>query len=592
MVEKVAIVSFHSHGDRSFLDDRELALTSGDLRRAGIANDLVVAHLPDGAEEPPDALVELLAPYDTVVYERVWSRQLVERLRERLPGRTFVACQGEHRLVSPPADLECRGELRRALPALFAWLDGSREAPPGTRRRAAARWERVEPVRRLTDEPLPWEPNLRPVVLDPSSLDPARPVSVIGNPGCPYQADARDNPLYEGAAIPEGVGRGCAFCTTGNRYEHSPPAETAARVLDKLRFLRREAPERRRVILKDQNPFGWLVELVERVGSDGLAPLTLMLETRVDWFMRNERRFSRALEEAERADVTLAPYLIGIESFSQAELDRFNKGMRAEDNVAFLERLDAWEAEHPTRLDLAEASFGFVLFSPWTTLEDLRINHEAIQRTGFDRFRGSVLLSRARLYPDTALYWLAERDGLLTERWDDEAADNAARYGYFPGQPWRFADPVVARLSRLATRMSEASRGHDERRLFGALLEAFEADPRASEADVRAALREQPPMPTEDELRSRLAPLLRPVELDAPFAGGWRIDALSARPNRLRLSVVRAADAFTVDLVPRSERPAYARTRHYDVRHLGRELGPDARRALDVLAEALRANDR
>ena len=43
MSPTLAILSVHSHGDRSFLDDRELALVSGELREAGIDNDLVVA---------------------------------------------------------------------------------------------------------------------------------------------------------------------------------------------------------------------------------------------------------------------------------------------------------------------------------------------------------------------------------------------------------------------------------------------------------------------------------------------------------------------------------------------------------------------
>ena len=44
----VAVLSLQSHGDRSFLDDRSLALLSGSLRERGIENDLVVAVLvPD-----------------------------------------------------------------------------------------------------------------------------------------------------------------------------------------------------------------------------------------------------------------------------------------------------------------------------------------------------------------------------------------------------------------------------------------------------------------------------------------------------------------------------------------------------------------
>src|SRR5678815_653577 len=110
----VAILSFHSHSDRSFLDDRELALLSGALRDADIANDLVLAVITremerdDGESEVERRLVETLAGYDPIVYERVWSPGLVERLRGKLPGKLFVGLRGEHVLLdAAPADVFC-----------------------------------------------------------------------------------------------------------------------------------------------------------------------------------------------------------------------------------------------------------------------------------------------------------------------------------------------------------------------------------------------------------------------------------------------------------------------------------------------------
>ncbi|MGE0784972.1 MAG: hypothetical protein AB7S26_04730 [Sandaracinaceae bacterium] len=588
MAPRVAILSLHSHADRSFLDDRELALVSGDLRRAGVDNELVVAHVPDDAASVPAELVALLAPFDTLIYERVWSRELIEALRRALPGRRLIACEGEHALLAPPADVICRGDLRRTVPAVLAWLDGSRAAPPGTRERVDGAWREVRPTAEPSDEPLPWEPNLAPRFSDGEAAEryAAQPVSVIGNPGCPFQADARANPLYEGARLPDGMGRGCAFCTTGNRYEPSPPDATRERVLERIRYVRAHGA-RDRIVLKDQNPFAWLGELVARIGEERLGPLTLMLETRVDWFVRNARRFERALEQAEAAEVTIAPYLIGIESFSQAELDRFNKGVDAEDNIRFLDHLDEWAAKHPRTLDLSHAAFGFVLFTPWTTLADLRINHRAIQRTRFDRFRGSLLLSRARLYPDTALYYLAERDGLLCDAWPHEGADNAARYGYFPGHPWRFADPVVERLSALAATLSVRSDHRDQVGTLGRLLDAFERGVEPTIAEIERAS----PRSASPELEERLARLLRPIELEAPFEGEWAVAGFAARPNRMRLRIARRNEAFFVDLVPRSSAPAYARTRHYDVRYVGGRLAPERERALRTLARALVRND-
>jgi hypothetical protein len=450
---RVALISFHAHGDRSFLDDRELALAAGDLRDAGVPSDRVVAVIPRGEDAAiEERVIAALREYHVIVYERVFSRALIARLRAALPGATMIACDGEHAQLHPIADRHVRGDLRRGIAAAIGELAGA-----------------SIPVSSA------WRPNLRPRVIGEVPSAALRTFSIEGSAGCPWDRDARASPIYEGAKIPDGIGRGCAFCTTGNRYEPAPANETAARVIEKIRWVRAEAPEIRHLVLKDQSPFAWLEAVVAKIEEEALGPLTLMLETRVDWLLRNRARLERALAIAQRSGNKICPYLIGIESFSQPELDRFLKGVRAEDNIAFLETLDALAAAWGETLDLAHCSFGFVMFTPWTTLDDLRANHRAIVRTRFDRRRGALLASRARLYPDTALYWLAERDGLLAERWEHVLDDNATRYGYFPGHPWRFAEPRVARLAAIARDVGERTRWRDQVALLGTLLDAFES---------------------------------------------------------------------------------------------------------------------
>jgi len=268
----VAILSFHSHSDRSFLDDRELALLSGVLRDAGIANDLVLAVITremerdDGESEVERRLVEALADYDPIVYERVWSPGLVERLRGKLPGKLFVGLRGEHVLLdAAPADVFCDGEAQRVLPPLIRWLRGESAAPPqGILLRAEGepggppRWLAPADAVAAPAGSVRHAPNLRPVVVNPEALPPTRTFSVTGNGGCPFQLDARQNALYAGIHIPDGIGRGCAFCTTGNHYEGRPNAETAASVFEQIRYVRANAPELTRLVLKDQNPFSYL----------------------------------------------------------------------------------------------------------------------------------------------------------------------------------------------------------------------------------------------------------------------------------------------------------------------------------------------
>ncbi|MEZ4335592.1 MAG: hypothetical protein R3B82_03100 [Sandaracinaceae bacterium] len=586
MDSRVAVVSLHSHDDRSFLDDRILALVAGDLRADGVDADLVVAVL--GRERRREELAEALEGYGVVVYERVWDRALIDALRARLPDATFVSCEGEHALEDPPADFVCAGDLRATVPALVAHLAGRGALPRRVRARTEDGWEEGLGKAR---SPEGFAPVLHPVVVGDDGWLARRTFSIEGNAGCPYGADARENPAYAGTEIPDGYGRGCAFCTTGNRSEAAPPERTSQKVLTQLRYLRREAPELTRLVLKDQNPFGWLTEVVERCAEEGLGGFTLLLETRADWFLRNRRRFERALEVADRAGIAIAPFLVGIESFSDAELERFNKGTTAADNEAFLEALFAWDAAHPS-LDLSHAAFGFVLLTPWTRMEDLWANLEAVERTGFDRLRGHLLVSKARLYPDTALYWLGYRDDFLIEEHEREGADNSARYGYFPETPWRFADPEVARFAAVASELTARRGGKDEVRLWRALLETFREAERPEEVTADRVERRLA-RPDPDAVRARFAKLVRPLSLERELAGGWRFADLVLRPRGLAVRLEHASEAaVTLDIAPRSREPSYARSRHYDLRHSGTALSPGQDRALRAVCAAIAANDR
>ena len=607
---RVAILSVHSHSDRSFLDDRILALVSGDLRAAGIDNELVVAFLDAAADDPSStdaflALTGTLEGFDVVVFERVWSRAPIEALRARLPDATFVSCEGEHTLDDPPADYACTGALRASVPALLKHLgtEGS-PLPKDTRARTSAGWR--EGLGKRGTSPTAIAPNLRPIVIASSASAASRwarerTFSIEGNAGCPYRADARDNPLYLGTEIPESFGRGCAFCTTGNASESASPEATALKVMEQLRYVRREAPEIERLVLKDQNPFGWLTEVVAACVDEGLSGFSLLLETRVDWFLKNRRRFERALELAAQASIKLCPFLIGIESFSDEELLRFNKGNTADDNERFLSMIDDWSARFEA-FDTRHAAFGFVLLTPWTTMADLRTNLEAVERTRFDRWRGHLLVSRARLYPDTALYYLAKRDGLLLDAHERDDDDASRRYGYFPYAPWRFSDPRVARFAELAAMLTEEMGGKDQTRVWRALLERLEAaDDPASVTSER--VRESLSNKLSDKLgggpdlaavRARLDALVRPLSVDAPFAEGWSFGPLRVRPGCLSVELEHPREGSVgLDILVRSgDREAgFARSRHYELHHRGRELTEGQERALRVVCDAISTND-
>ncbi|MBK7859943.1 MAG: hypothetical protein IPJ65_15225 [Archangiaceae bacterium] len=590
---RAAILSFHSHVDRSFLDDRELAVLSGHLTQLGLENELFEVVVGGDLDATVRAAAAALAGHEVVIYERVWSPELIAALRLALPGSTFVFCDGEHTLPNPPAAWRVRGDPRQVLPGLLRFLRGEAAAPPAEALAfGAGGFASVSGAVPSVLEKSAFAPNLRPVRVGEQRPG-GRTFSLKGNDGCPYQANARENPRYAGAKLPQGLGRGCAFCVTGNSYTSAPAPQTAASVLEQLRYLRRQAPQLQRLVLKDQNPFGYLTELIAHAEAEQLGPFTLLLETRADWMTKSQARFERALEHAVKAQVTLAPFLVGIENFSQAELDRFNKGTTGEANVQFLETLWRWRERFGSAFTLDEASFGFILFTPWTTLEDLKVNAAAIRRTRLEQLRGSLLLSRARLYPDTALYWLAERDGLIAASYQRPGDDSSLRYGYFPAAPWVFADARVAHFAAVAQAACEQNGSRDQGLMLERLVAAFEAAGEGyAEIGVQHALppaaprREPPP-----ELKRRLEGLIAPLSLSAPFAGGWAFGDLSVSPGRLRIELLREREPKVVlELTPRGEGQSFAQSKHYDIHCAASTEGQRA--AATAVASAIAANDR
>ncbi len=116
-----------------------------------------------------------------------------------------------------------------------------------------------------------------------------------------------------------------------------------------------------------------------------------------------------------------------------------------------------------------EPSFGFVLFTPWTSPADLYLNWLYLKKLRFDRWRESAVLTRLRLYPENALYYKAQAQGLLASD-HAEGSDASDRYGYETETPWAFKD---SRIQDIYDRVYSSESGSDAHRVLGELLQPF-----------------------------------------------------------------------------------------------------------------------
>lgn len=385
------------------------------------------------------------AGYDLIFLERPWSDAMVRALsglpivayaRPELVERGLVdlgvvdmgrdAVRSLVRAVAGGADLE-------TVPGLVYRRDGAVH-----RTRDAAQ---LSVLRELGDAKLDYK---RRRVLSRGVANPERAV-VLSNLGCAYRNVPNRTGVFDAVPVPSGVSTaGCTFCDA-SAYERMTETEAIGLIVRQVEAVLRDRPGVREIAIKDDYAVRFLGRLGEALAPLGLGERRVLLSARAEYLLELRADIEEAL--AGRFPAPLGFYLVGFENFSQAELDRFNKGTSAEQIERVLVLMRQWSERFPSRFEVTPTG-GFILFTPWTTLEDLRINGSAMRRHGFERYRGHALLSQLRLYPNLPLYWLAKHDGLLVEAFEREEMSDAHRRGYEADHPWRFRDPKVAAVHR------------------------------------------------------------------------------------------------------------------------------------------------
>ncbi len=357
---------------------------------------------------------------------------------------------------------------------------------------------------------------------DARRLDPGKPTAehflqIILEPRCRYRKAVQRNPHFAGLDLSRAISTvGCSFCVkrTIGRYSSTPAVsadEALARAL--LQFRRYDetacADGRTRRFLM------FVAPLLRRIGrlfagflELGLPAAELWLTCRIDELLAMEDDLRAWLPRLAAGGHSLHLWQMGLENFSPVENERFNKGIttaQIEAAVALLRDLEeAWPGTFVAR----RYGFAMILFTPWTRLEDLRINAEAVGRLGI----AAPVSMRLQIRAGTPIELLARRDGLLlrarTTRSDPFATVCIAHWGE-DELPWRFRHPEVGRAyavlaalfpssapprdSPLAARVEVLRRRaaaslSEPGRVLGALVDILETSPETSTAALLEAL--------------------------------------------------------------------------------------------------------
>lgn len=443
-------------------------------------HDAETAEFVFSADEPEPQQLERLslaleaAGYDVLFVDRVWSAALRRALGPRLVvalGHPDLLAQG---LVDAALTDVCGANLRGIVRALAAGEEPGEQTAWRRQSSDGRIWERRRRPTPLADDllgqPLDFEHHR---VLSPRRSNPEH-VVVVANLGCAYRNVANDTGVLDNVPMPDGVTTaGCTFCDA-EVYERMAIPDALATLAAQTTAWLHARPEVRTVAVKDDYAVRYLGDLMETLEGAGLDGRDVLLSARPDYLSTYAADIERQL--ARGVPGRLGFYLLGLENFADAELQRFHKGMDRSQMMAAVALMRRWKTSYPQRFCVSPSA-GFILFTPWTTLADLSQNAEAIAALDLEEQRGGLALSRLRLYPNLPLYWLAKRDGLLVTSLEAGNVGDAQRRGYEADHPWRFAHPEVAAIYQQVSEGAATGIDHPTSILLRLLNQAGPAGP-------------------------------------------------------------------------------------------------------------------
>jgi len=280
-------------------------------------------------------------------------------------------------------------------------------------------------------------------IVGPRNPRPVTSIDLAVNVACGYKRSLAENPFYRDVIVdPEvAVHRGCAYCLNARPDVPNDPEQTARLVVERIRSDRQVFPALETVWLSFAETYYDALAIAFRNGRDDPAwrGITLAMQCRPDVIAKRAPEIEALAADADACGTKLRIGVVGFENFSEHEIDVLNRGAARETLDAAAAILNRWLAHPPTGLLVRDFIPSFILFTPWTRVEDLQLNLERI----FTHNLWEANIERLRIGPSTPAFVRAQRDGLIA---DGPVRAAAHPNGYWSEREIRFADPRVGAI--------------------------------------------------------------------------------------------------------------------------------------------------
>ncbi|MCM2303924.1 MAG: hypothetical protein NDJ72_04430, partial [Elusimicrobia bacterium] len=236
-------------------------------------------------------------------------------------------------------------------------------------------------------------PDYAAVLANKAARAAAPQITILSGALCAYRRTLEGNPHFEGVDLGAAEHAGCSFCTCATLPPVTAPRTPIFPLIEtQLRRIRATAGgagrNKGRYEFFDIRAFWKFDELFRLVLRLRLPPSIFLFNPRIDDVLRRRERIESVLPALAKAGHEVRMLSMGVENFSERENERFNKRISLEQVDEFLALAKKWGRDfpgvfRPFKAGNPAVELGFILFTPWTTLEDLRVNLEAAAARGF-----------------------------------------------------------------------------------------------------------------------------------------------------------------------------------------------------------------
>jgi hypothetical protein len=274
---------------------------------------------------------------------------------------------------------------------------------------------------------------------------------------CRWKTKLSSNPFFLDIKdqVPEKYG--CSFCGSGGIKTRQFTSQLMDLVFRQLRAIRKSRLQNKKmqqIMVIGEGLFRNLEDFLENLIKEGFSHLWFLFSIRADDLLSKKHIIEKWLPVLKINSIVLHFNSIGVENFSLNENLRFNKGISSDMIRECAEMISHWESAYPDTFECTRyGGFSFILFTPWTTTDDLEINHRWFRKLGFHQWSGFIR-SRLQLLEGRPITVLARKEGLVIESPAEPLFDSGCITSWHLKElPWRFKNEEVAVIYRIAYRI-------------------------------------------------------------------------------------------------------------------------------------------